>query len=184
MKCSISILISLFCVNAQHWHQLPIRARGGEIYKRLNVEDATSSSTFTAELPLDHFDTSNNKTFTNYYYTDDSYFDQENGPIFLQMGGEGPVSGCSANDLHKSFKALALCVEHRFYGTSNPGRDIETIKYLSVEQNLADTAAIVEIVQKNLGGKARAVLNFGGSYSGATAAWFRDAYVAALCLSV
>ena len=67
------------------------------------------------------------------------------------------------------------CVEHRFYGKSNPGRDAEMIKYLSVEQNLADTAEIVGIVQKSLGG-SRPVMNFGGSYSGATAAWFRDAY--------
>jgi len=86
------------------------------------------------------------------------------------------VNGCYANELHKSFNALALCVEHRFYGKSNPGRDASTIKYLSVEQNLADTAAIVEIVQKKLGTPFRPVLNFGGSYSGATSAWFRDAY--------
>ena len=124
---------------------------------------------------MDHFSSDDNRTFTNYYYIDDTYFNEKNGPIFVQMGGEGPVSGCSANDLHKSFGALALCVEHRFYGKSNPGRDAEMIKYLSVEQNLADTAEIVAIVQKSLG-EARPVMNFGGSYSGATAAWFRDAY--------
>ena len=46
-----------------------------------------------------------------------------------------------------------------------------------MEQNLADTAAIVEHVQKTFGkGIRRVVLNFGGSYSGATSAWFREKY--------
>eukprot|EP01052_Picozoa_sp_SAG31_P012291 SAG31_NODE_716_length_12626_cov_7.493973_3_plen_151_part_00 len=53
----------------------------------------------------------------------------------------------------------------------------ENLQFLTVEQNLADTAAIVEHVKQTIGGgKRRVVLNFGGSYSGATAAWFREAY--------
>ena len=53
----------------------------------------------------------------------------------------------------------------------------ENLRFLTVEQNLADTAAIVEHVQTRFGGGTRrVVLNFGGSYSGATAAWFREKY--------
>jgi hypothetical protein len=52
---------------------------------------------------------------------------------------------------------------------------LATIKYLTVEQALADHAAVVTAIQQNVSEK-RAVINFGGSYSGATAAWFRCVY--------
>jgi pimeloyl-ACP methyl ester carboxylesterase len=93
------------------------------------------------------------------------------------MGGEGPCGGAYAGKLHKEHNALAVSVEHRFYGQSIPfnNRSVAMLKYLSVEQNLADTAAVVLRVQSTLKTK-RTVINFGGSYSGATSAWFRLKY--------
>jgi hypothetical protein len=76
---------------------------------------------------------------------------------------------------------MAISIEHRFYGGSIPNNDRSTanLKYLTVEQNLADTAFLLEQIQKNVtldGSKPRVVINFGGSYSGATSAWFREKY--------
>jgi pimeloyl-ACP methyl ester carboxylesterase len=78
---------------------------------------------------------------------------------------------------HQEHKALAICIEHRFYGKSIPfgNRSVANLKYLTVEQHLADTAAIVKAVQGNLT-KKRPVVAVGGSYSGALSAWFRQTY--------
>ena len=75
---------------------------------------------------------------------------------------------------------MAVSVEHRFYGKSIPfnDRNLSTLQFLSVEQNLADTAEIIEYIRHNqsLTKKDHPVVTFGGSYSGATSAWFRMAY--------
>eukprot|EP00958_Prasinococcus_capsulatus_P018388 scaffold2144_cov334-Prasinococcus_capsulatus_cf.AAC.5 len=43
-------------------------------------------------------------------------------------------------------------VEHRFYGGSVPpgGLTVDNLRYLDVQQNLHDTAAVVQYVQANL----------------------------------
>jgi len=135
------------------------------------------SKGYTLEVPLDHFDEATSGTFEDHYFLDDTYFDEKSGPIFLEMGGEGGVGGAHAGDLHKKHKAMALSVEHRFYGNSIPQKDrsVKNLKYLTVQQNLADTAAIAEFVKGKYSG-SHTVINFGGSYSGATAAWFRMSY--------
>jgi len=166
-----------------HGHQLPEHARGGLAEEILAqwLPRSEKGERREAILPLDHFHQKDTANFTNYYFLDDTFFNGS-GPIFVQMGGEGPLNGCGASDLHRDHGALALCVEHRFYGASTPrkvdgslDRSVDTLKYLTVEQNLADTAAIVEIVQSQQKSR-RPVINFGGSYSGATSAWFREAY--------
>ena len=80
----------------------------------------------------------------------------------------------------QAHSALAVSVEHRFYGASIPfnNRSVAMLKYLTVEQNLADTAAVVLHLQQSIMAEQsstakRPVINFGGSYSGATSAWFR-----------
>ncbi|GMH87700.1 hypothetical protein TL16_g10938 [Triparma laevis f. inornata] len=77
--------------------------------------------------------------------------------------------------------AICVQIEHRFYGDSLPssGGDNANFKEgLSVLQNLADTAAVLKRVQSDysVSDLPRPVVNFGGSYSGATATWFRMAY--------
>ena len=77
-------------------------------------------------------------------------------------------------------------VEHRFYGGSLPpgGLTVSNLRYLDVQQNLYDTAAVVQYVQQHLiplekqsdGAAGARVVAFGGSYSGATCAWFRQTF--------
>eukprot|EP00035_Acanthoeca_spectabilis_P039989 m.66451 g.66451 ORF g.66451 m.66451 type:complete len:480 (+) comp9818_c0_seq1:844-2283(+) len=159
---------------------LPEHARSGAIAAGspdlLPPTYPSTSVLKTLDVPLDHSNP-NGRTFPLRYFVDDSCWDAKDGPIFVEMGGEGPASGARCGSLHKTHSALAVAVEHRFYGGSIPFNDrtVANLKYLSVEQNLADTAAVIEAIQKNLTSK-RVVMNFGGSYSGATAAWFRIAY--------
>jgi len=159
---------------------LPEHARGGLVAKLapelIPPTPSLTSVHWVAQMPLDHFG-DDKRTFGVNYFIDDSCWDPLDGPIFVEMGGEGPCGGASCGKLHRTHKALAVSVEHRFYGESIPfnNRSLPIIKYLSVEQNLADTAAIIELIQANLT-KRRVVMNFGGSYSGATAAWFRLKY--------
>jgi hypothetical protein len=177
MKTSVLICI---IATAAALKYLPEHAREGSVARDhpelLPPVASGRSVTNTLDMPLDHF-SDTGKTYKNYYYTDDTYWDKENGPLFVEMGGEGGVGGAHAGAQHKKHKALAISVEHRFYGKSIPNKDrtVANLQYLSVEQNLADTAAIVEAVQKTLK-KKRAVISFGGSYSGATSAWFRMTY--------
>ena len=166
---------------------LPPHARGGEL-ARLHPEllpptefgaPPSKSEKMYLEVPLDHFDPSNTRTWKDKFYINRGYWDPESGPIFVEMGGEGPCGGAGVSKDAMKHKAMTVAVEHRFYGESVPFDDMSTenLRFLTVEQNHADTAAIVEHVQKTLGaGTRRVVLNFGGSYSGATAAWFREKY--------
>ena len=98
-------------------------------------------------------------------------------PILLQMGGEAAARCWPCNEAipDQSRKVTTVSVEHRFYGMSVPdeGLNSKNLKFLTTTQNLADTAAIIKAVNPN---NKRRVLNFGGSYSGATAAWFRIKY--------
>ena len=100
-------------------------------------------------------------------------------PIMIQMGGEGTANGVHCNDDMISNNAICVQIEHRFYGESVPslenggGNNANLAAGLSVEYNALDTALVLAEVQEMFGNKGRPVVNFGGSYSGATATWFR-----------
>ncbi|RZF35177.1 hypothetical protein LSTR_LSTR012382 [Laodelphax striatellus] len=138
---------------------------------------------------LDHFDQSNNKTWKQrYYYNDDYYkvqrpaYDQL--PMFLMIGGEAGIQGGWVNggfwwEVGRDYRALFIYVEHRFYGKSQPTDDMsdENLKYLSSKQALADLDYFIDGMKKKfkMTDKNKVVV-FGGSYSGALAAWVRLKY--------
>ena len=174
---------------------LPAWARGGALHASVAAARASrgtgglvyGESFAPAEhltVPLDWTNSSAaaaGKTFAVRYWVDDSCWDKaRNGPIFVHMGGEAAASGVRCGSNEKKFGALALGVEHRFYGASQPrdGLTNENMAFLSVEQNIADTAAIVKHVVTHITNRARSVapkvIAWGGSYSGATCAWFRS----------
>jgi len=98
------------------------------------------------------------------------------------MGGEGTAAGVHCNGDMVANHAICVQVEHRFYGESLPtlenggGNNANLAAGLKVEYNAIDTALVIEEVQTMFGDVGRPVVNFGGSYSGATATWFRMAY--------
>ena len=119
------------------------------------------------------------------YWVVDDHFNASDAtaPIFLGLGGEAGVDGAQVQcpGLASVHGALCVMTEHRFYGESWPNnRSLDAFKTgLTVEQSLADTSAILDSAQAaypSPAGGPRPVIAFGGSYSGALCAWFRQAY--------
>ena len=130
------------------------------------------------EAPLDHFNATDTRTVEIRYWVDDSCL-TPGGPLFVRMGGEGASGRARCGTREKKFGAAVLSLEHRFYGESLPKNHTEPLSnehlaFLTVEQNLADTSDIVMLVEKRLASSK--VVAFGGSYSGATCAWFKQKY--------
>uniref|UniRef100_A0A3Q2CTQ0 Thymus-specific serine protease-like n=1 Tax=Cyprinodon variegatus TaxID=28743 RepID=A0A3Q2CTQ0_CYPVA len=95
------------------------------------------------DQPLDHFNRQNINTFRQRFLVNEEYWQRPEGPVFLFVGGEGPIlrnvffAGHHV-DMAKEHGALLLAVEHRFYGDSiNPdGLETENLAYLSSQQAL------------------------------------------------
>jgi len=134
------------------------------------------------EQRLDHFNLINNETWQQRYFTNGSFFHGD-GPVFLQIGGEGEASpkwvvqGMMMEWANK-FNALTFQLEHRFYGKSHPTENMSTknLKYLSSEQALADLAFFIESKIEEYKLNNNKWILFGGSYPGSLAAWFRLKY--------
>ena len=163
---------------------LPDRLRSSRIAKNFLPVNGSASDAHTLFVPLNWSAFPSSPTFEIRYFTDSSSFEPSdpNAPIFVGMGGEGTAHGAHCSALARKHKALCVGVEHRFYGKSLPkDGGASTANYwagLSVEANLADTMAVVDHVQatNKIGAKRRPVIANGGSYSGATCAWFRQSY--------
>ncbi|EGT48966.1 hypothetical protein CAEBREN_19097 [Caenorhabditis brenneri] len=142
--------------------------------------DSVVSSTFTQTL--DHFDSSNGKTFQQRYYHNNQWY-KDGGPAFLMLGGEGPESsywvsypGLEITNLAAKQNAWVFDIEHRFYGETKPTSDmsVSNLKYLSSAQAIEDAAAFITAMKIKYPMLANAKwVTFGGSYSGALAAWTR-----------
>jgi pimeloyl-ACP methyl ester carboxylesterase len=180
MFCKLIVLLAILATVFASVH-LPERARGGiahgEHKLRLSANPATP---LTWSAPIDHFNNSTESTFKQRYFVDDSYFKGGDSPVFFEIGGEGTLGGPPGGfiaDLAKEHGALLVALEHRFYGESIPNGNSKTenLKYLTVEQALADLNAFTNYYtkQKNLHGKW---FVFGGSYPGALSSWYRNQY--------
>uniref|UniRef100_A0A3B5L4H9 Serine protease 16 n=1 Tax=Xiphophorus couchianus TaxID=32473 RepID=A0A3B5L4H9_9TELE len=134
--------------------------------------------------PLDHFNRQNAKTFTQRFFVNEAYWQRPDGPVFLFIGGEGPIYNFDVLaghhvDMAKEHRALLLSVEHRFYGDSiNPdGLKTENLADLSSQQALADLAAFHQYISQSFNLSSRNTwISFGGSYSGSLSAWFRGKF--------
>lgn len=132
---------------------------------------------------LDHFNPTIPRTWEQRYFTNPRFF-VPGGPVFLMIGGEGTadptwmVTG-QWIEYAKRYNALCFMLEHRYYGASHPTRDLSArnLIYLSSEQALADLAYFIEAmtVKYEIPDGTKWIA-FGGSYSGALAAWLRAKY--------
>uniref|UniRef100_A0A671KGN6 Serine protease 16 n=1 Tax=Sinocyclocheilus anshuiensis TaxID=1608454 RepID=A0A671KGN6_9TELE len=87
----------------------------------------------TIHQPLNHFDRKNDKTFPQQFFVNDVYWQRSDGPVFLYIGGEGPLSKFSVLfghhvDMAERHGALLVALEHRFYGKSINPDDILSIR--------------------------------------------------------
>lgn len=154
-------------------------------------------------LPVDHFNTSDTRTFQNRYWTNSTFY-EAGGPVFWFDSGEqnaqplvpyflGEVAGPSAvMTLARRFKGLALLVEHRFYGATEEGSypypinsstgellDPTGYRFLNTEQALEDTVYIAHNFEAPAGVNMSLAPNItpwvwlGGSYPGIRGAQLR-----------
>eukprot|EP01065_Artemidia_motanka_P015837 TRINITY_DN1954_c2_g1_i1.p1 TRINITY_DN1954_c2_g1~~TRINITY_DN1954_c2_g1_i1.p1 ORF type:complete len:465 (+),score=133.97 TRINITY_DN1954_c2_g1_i1:106-1500(+) len=169
-------------------YQIPERLRA-----RWHLPEVVQNSTNNpAEqhltVPLDHFNKSDTRTHTIRYWVQDGKWSKDpSAPLFVGMPGEGAAGnpGPFVDSLTESFSGVRVHTEHRFFGKSTPSGDASTtnLAYLSVEQNLADIAALATHVKAAMG-LTGPVVATGGSYSGASASWVRAAYPGVVSASV
>mmetsp|Transcript_13966 Transcript_13966/g.33834 ORF Transcript_13966/g.33834 Transcript_13966/m.33834 type:complete len:500 (+) Transcript_13966:63-1562(+) len=146
------------------------------------------------ENQVDHFSTSS-RTYKQRYYEDATHFQGPGFPIFCIMGGEGGIAPSTGifypwvgTVLAKTFGALVIEPEHRFYGESLPfGNEsftVDNLRVMNTQQALADAAEFIRAQQKARGCTPRGtagycpVVTFGGSYPGFLSAMMRLRYSA------
>lgn len=156
---------------------------------------AVPSSLRFVEQRQDHFDGTNDNTWNQAYYVNDTFWKgaASGAPVFLCVGGEGPplTPAVVVNSVHCSIAAewlqetgaLMFALEHRYYGCHNmsacpvdsfQGSTRDTLKYLSSRQALGDLAAFRAYAARAYGlTEQNKWVSWGGSYPGMLAGWFR-----------
>ncbi|EPQ09437.1 Thymus-specific serine protease [Myotis brandtii] len=133
------------------------------------------------EQPLDPFNASDRRTFLQRYWISDQHWASRDGPVFLNLGGEGSLGPGSVMRGHPAalapaLGALVIGLEHRFYGLSIPagGLNMAQLRFLSSRHALADVVSARLALSRlhNVSSSSRWVC-FGGSYAGSLAAWAR-----------
>ena len=165
--------------------------RGSRLRAARGVNDspfAYETKWFTAWVDNYNFNgASSTATYPQKYLINATYWGGPGSPIFFYAGNEGLIELFCENAgemwwLAVQFKALLVCAEHRFYGSSMPfgnaSYDNVNLGLLSSEQALADYAVLLDSLKLNLTATASPVVTFGGSYGGMLAAWFRMKYPA------
>nr|XP_016940142.1 putative serine protease K12H4.7 [Drosophila suzukii] len=161
------------------------------IFKRLHEEPplpttqnrADEVQTLWIEQKLDHFNESETRTWQMRYMLNDAHY-KSGAPLFIYLGGEweispGRITGGHTYDMAVEHNALLAYTEHRYYGQSRPLPDLsnENIKYLTVNQSLADLAHFILTIKENYEGLSNSkVVIVGGSYSATMVTWFRRLY--------
>jgi len=115
--------LALGAASAQLADLVPMRARGGRLYAELAAREAARDAAHGVlrNSTPNYFDQlvwhndSSKGTFKQRYFVDDSYFTGA-GPVFLNIGGEGPAGGSPggmAAYLGQKLGALLITIEHR-----------------------------------------------------------------------
>lgn len=150
--------------------------RSSNKYSSLSVKEAW------IQQPLDHYNPRDNRTWSMRYYKNDQFY-KDGGPILIMIGGEWEISTGFLEtglmyEIASAHSAMMYYTEHRYYGKSIPTDDLTSInlRYLSVDQSLADLASFIETMKKEKGLEESKVIVFGGSYAGSVAAWARLKY--------
>jgi len=110
----------------------------------------------------------------------------EDGCIFLFLSGEWRVTeyrleNSMMEEMSQEFSCYMFYLEHRYYGESRPTPNVtdENLRFLTVEQALADTAHFIEYIKSSAvtpGAQNSPVIVIGGQYSASLAAWTRQSF--------
>eukprot|EP00933_Yihiella_yeosuensis_P012820 TRINITY_DN12202_c0_g1_i1.p1 TRINITY_DN12202_c0_g1~~TRINITY_DN12202_c0_g1_i1.p1 ORF type:complete len:545 (-),score=91.79 TRINITY_DN12202_c0_g1_i1:178-1704(-) len=139
----------------------------------------------------DHFDSDNKNTWQQAYYVNADFWSgsSSDAPVFLYVGGEGPmgpdhtvVDNFITDWLPKN-KGILFAVEHRYYGCHNmsacpyDNKTSDHLRFLSSRQALADLAAFHSFATGTFGLRKDAKwVAVGGSYPGMLAGFLRAEY--------
>ncbi|RQM28889.1 hypothetical protein B5M09_003943 [Aphanomyces astaci] len=163
-------------MSMSHKQKLPKESFDGDLRLRCNETYITQT--------LDHF-TAHFGTYEQRYFTCGEHWKSPDGPIFFYTGHESDAENfLKATGLMwenaAEFGALLVFAEHRYFGKSFPkianASYIESLRFLSSEQALADYAVLIKHLKTTLHAEKSPVISFGGSYAGMLAAWFRMKY--------
>ncbi|XP_076272485.1 putative serine protease K12H4.7 [Rhynchophorus ferrugineus] len=157
----------------------------GHKYGLFSNRDASTNgvSTLWMEQKLDHFG-GESSTWKQRYFAFDKYGNKSSKIVYLVLGGESalgddcPLKGSWTLTAEKH-SGLIFCLEHRYYGESQPASDLSTenLRYLSSRQALADAENFVSYINANysLASDTKWIV-YGGSYSGSLAVWLKYTY--------
>ncbi|KAF7301782.1 Peptidase S28 [Mycena indigotica] len=183
---------------------LAVAHRLGRQEHLVSVVDTIPNDPLFIEMPLDHFNSMNDKFFKNRYWINATYY-EPGGPVFLFDSGEQNAEpllpyylqehhGLSAvMRLAARYRGLAILWEHRYYGASlpfpvNKNTTMAQWKFLDTEQALEDVVYFANSFSKpSESHKNSSVPNdlsihpsstpwvfLGGSYPGVRAAMLRQ----------
>lgn len=159
------------------------------------IDPSSLFSAYNISVPIDHFSTDSQYephltgNFNLRYWFDDTHY-KEGGPVIMLASGEDTgvdrlpyLQKGIVHQIAEATGGIAVVLEHRFYGTSIPTSDLstESLRYLTTEQALADTAYFAQNVvfegrSENLTAPNVPWIAYGGSYAGAFVAFLRTTY--------
>ncbi|KAL3469194.1 serine carboxypeptidase S28-domain-containing protein [Aspergillus californicus] len=160
------------------------------------LSQAASYRAHNISVPVDYFhnetryEPHSNDSFNLRYWFDSTHY-KPGGPVFVIAAGETDgedrfpfLSQGIVTELATTYHGLGVILEHRYYGTSYPVKDVtpESLRFLSTEQALADYAYFAENVvfpgleEHDLTAPATPWIAYGGSYAGAMVAFLRKVY--------
>ncbi|KAH7705173.1 CBN-PCP-5 protein, partial [Aphelenchoides avenae] len=147
--------------------------------------DVKALTVKTIKVKTDHSKTATvQDTYDHRYLYNTEDYDKAKGPVLFYAGGEGDIKDIA--EKQKLFRTLAqnltaaiVFAEHRYYGESFPAGSktsltLDNLKYLTVENVLADYVAVINDFRTNVGTNANApVIVYGSKYAGLLAAWLK-----------
>lgn len=159
----IYLFISLVSTLDQGLWSRTTRLPNGGLTRREASTNASDYKALTIDIPIDHYNASDHRTYSNRYWMNSTYY-KKGGPVFYFDTGEqnahptvpyylAEASGPSAiMALARRFGGLAVLFEHRFYGDLHEGSfpfpvnatsgmaegGYEAYRYLNTEQALQD----------------------------------------------
>ncbi|GBP53518.1 Putative serine protease K12H4.7 [Eumeta japonica] len=145
--------------------------------------DARNVQTLWITMPIDHFDPHNRDTFQMRYMVNEQFFGGDDSPIFIFVGGEWAIStgwllAGNMYTMAEENNGYMVYTEHRYYGQTLPYAQftIENLRFLNVDQALADLAYFIHEMKKSPRFANSKVIMYGGSYAANMVLWFKQRY--------
>ncbi|RHZ30620.1 hypothetical protein DYB37_013345 [Aphanomyces astaci] len=130
---------------------------------------------------LDHKGTKHTDVvWSQRYFSNSQYYGGPGYPVFFYISGESPASSSAVTssgmfhvELARTFRAILVTLEHRYYGKSVPSDDLTTdsLEFLTSEQAIGDIVRFQPFFNAKLNVTRPNWVAFGGSYPGMLAAW-------------